>query len=301
MANYVFAAFLGNLFIAIIKFIAGFATASSTMISEGLHSLADTSNQLLIALGLKRSKRDPDIEHPFGYSKAQFFWALIVSILIFTLAGTLSTLHGIERLMEGHFEVHESFSLNYIVLFLAIVFEGIALYLAYKEFKHIKVEKQYTSNRETIANLGNPALLTVLVEDSLAMVGILLALIATFLTDITHDAIFDSIGSIFIGLILMIGALLLARENKSYLIGKAISNRDKLKIKDVILTSPGVLDFKGMKTMVMGPDNFIISLEVDFADSLSVQDIENSIDAIETKLIEMFPKLTREKIFIEPN
>ena len=157
MANYVFAAFLGNLAIAIMKFFAGFITSSSTMIGEGLHSLADTTNQLLIAFGIRRSKREPDLEHPFGYSKAQFFWALIVSILIFSLAGTLSLVHGFQRLLDGHFEVHEDLSINYVVLIIAIGLESVAFFMAIKETRHIKKEKNFETYGETLKNLNNPA------------------------------------------------------------------------------------------------------------------------------------------------
>jgi cation diffusion facilitator family transporter len=271
------------------------------MVSEALHSLADTTNQLLIAFGIRRSKKQPDLEHPFGYSKAQFFWSLIVSILIFTLAGTLSLAGGFERILEGTFEVHESFFINYIVLILAIGLESIAFIIAIRETNQIRMEKNYKSFRETLANLNNPALLTVLVEDFLALVGIGIALIATFLTDITDNGFYDALGSIIIGLVLMIGALLLAKENKSYLIGRSISATEQLKIKEIVLTSSGVVAFKSLKSMVLGPDNFILSIDIDFADNLTVDELEKKIDDLEEKIIEHFPKLNRNKIFIEPN
>ena len=301
MANYVIAAFAGNLAIAILKLIAGIITKSSTMLGEALHSVADTANQLLMGFGIRRRKRAPDEEHPFGYSKAQFFWALIVSILIFTLAGTLSLFNGVERLLEAHFNSHEDFTVNYIVLILSGVIEFSSFLVALREIRHLKKERQYSNTLEMISNLKNPSLLTVLVEDSLALVGISIALLAMFLTDLTNNSVFDALGAIVIGLILMLGALILARENKSYLIGRSISKSEQLSIKNIVLTSSGVLECKSIKSMVLGPDNFILSIDIDFADNLSVEELENKIDELEFRIIELFPKLTKDKIFIEPN
>lgn len=301
MALYVYAAFLGNFLIAVSKFVAGFLTGSSAMLSEGLHSLSDTSNQILLAFGIRRSKRDPDPEHPFGYSKVQFFWALIVSILIFGLAGSLSFIHGIDRLTHPHVGEEQSFLASYVVLILSYIFEGFALFMAYRELQHLKHLKGYSQISETLENIQNPALLTCLVEDSLAMIGITIALVATLLTDFTHDPVWDGLGSLLIGLVLMVVALLLARENKSYLIGKAVNHRDKQKIKEIIETSPHVKRMVRMQTMLLGPEDMILSLEVDFGDDLTVEGLEKAVDDIEQRIIASFPVLTPSKIFIEPN
>lgn len=300
MATYVYAAFFGNLIVAISKFIAGSITHSSAMISEGLHSLADTINQLLLAFGLHRSKKEADSEFQFGYAKVQFFWALIVSILIFGLAGTLSVVQGYERLISGG-QHSEDFLINYIVLFFAIIIEGFALFMAYRETKIIQHEKGYKTLIETIENLRNPALLTILAEDSLAIMGLFLAIIATLLTDITGDIIWDGIGSLVIGLLLMSGALILARENRDYLIGKAMSKKEEQIVVDIINASPNVKSLTAMRSMVLGPSDTIIALDVDFVDDLDTEDLENAIDDIEQQISEAFPLIKKEKIFIEPN
>ncbi|MHA2365506.1 MAG: cation diffusion facilitator family transporter [Candidatus Hodarchaeales archaeon] len=302
MAKSIYWALLGNFVITVSKFIAGFLTGSASMISEGYHSLSDTINQVLLVIGIKRAERKPDKRHPFGYSQAQFFWAFIVAIMIFGLAGGLSFVHGFEKLLEPHHSIeNQSYLIVYVILIISFIIEGFVLVKAVKEVSKLKQRKQFTSMKKTLEEMGDPALLTVLIEDFLALVGIIIAFIATLLTDITHDVFFDGLGSLFIGLVLMFGALILARENKSYLIGRSIRKQDQEKIVSIITASKLVKKVTDLRSMLLGPEDMIISLEVDFQDDLDTEDLEILIDEIEGEIIKEYPTLTKRKIFIEPN
>jgi cation diffusion facilitator family transporter len=302
LAKSIYWALLGNFVITVSKFIAGFLTGSASMISEGYHSLSDTINQVLLVIGIKRAERKPDKRHPFGYSQAQFFWAFIVAIMIFGLAGGLSFVHGFEKLLEPHHSIeNQSYLIVYVILIISFIIEGFVLVKAVKEVSKLKQRKQFTSMKKTLEEMGDPALLTVLIEDFLALVGIIIAFIATLLTDITHDVFFDGLGSLFIGLVLMFGALILARENKSYLIGRSIRKQDQEKIVSIITASKLVKKVTDLRSMLLGPEDMIISLEVDFQDDLDTEDLEILIDEIEGEIIKEYPTLTKRKIFIEPN
>ena len=302
MASSIYWALIGNFVISIAKFFAGFLTNSASMISEGYHSLSDTINQVLLVIGIKRSERKPDKKHPFGYSQAQFFWAFIVAIMIFGLAGGLSFFHGYEKLFEPHHPIdNQSYLIVYVILILSVIVEGYVLRKAYKEVKALQKRKEFISMMKTLENMGDPGLLTVLIEDSLALIGIVIAFIATLMTDVTHDVTYDRIGSILIGLVLMGGALILARENKSYLIGRAIRRKDQEKIVAIINESEYVKEVTDLRSMLLGPDDMILSLEVDFKDDLDTEDLEKLIDDLEGAIIKVYPTLSKRKIFIEPN
>ncbi|OLS22633.1 MAG: Ferrous-iron efflux pump FieF [Candidatus Heimdallarchaeota archaeon LC_3] len=302
MAASIYWALIGNFIISLAKFAAGFLTNSASMISEGYHSLSDTINQVLLVIGIKRSERKPDKRHPFGYSQAQFFWGFIVAIMIFGLAGGLSFVHGFEKLFEPHPSVvGQDYLIVYVILVISFIIEGFVLNKAYKEVRALQQRKEFASMMKTLENMGDPALLTILIEDSLALIGIVIAFVATLLTDITHDVSFDGLGSVLIGLVLMVGGLILARENKSYLIGRAIRRKDQEKIVAIINESEYVKEVTDLRSMLLGPDDMIISLEVDFDDNLDTEDIEKLIDELESAIIKVYPTLSKRKIFIEPN
>ncbi|MHA2338382.1 MAG: cation diffusion facilitator family transporter [Candidatus Hodarchaeales archaeon] len=302
MATSIYWALIGNFIIAVAKFASGFLTNSASMISEGYHSLSDTINQVLLVIGIKRSERKPDKKHPFGYSQAQFFWGFIVAIMIFGLAGGLSFVHGFEKLLEPHHSIEDQdYFIVYVILIMSFIIEGFVLQKAYREVKALKERKQFASMMKTLENMGDPGLLTVLIEDTLALIGIAIAFVATLLTDFSHDVFFDGIGSILIGLILMVGALILARENKSYLIGRSIRRKDQEKIVAIVNESKYVKEVTDLRSMLLGPDDMIISLEVDFNDDLDTEDIEKLIDDLESAILKEYPSLSKRKIFIEPN
>ncbi|MDP3780353.1 MAG: cation diffusion facilitator family transporter, partial [Nitrosopumilaceae archaeon] len=220
----VYAALFGNLGIAITKFIAALISGSVSMWAETYHSASDTFNQILLLVGIKASTKPASHLHQFGYGKSQFFWSFIVATMIFGISGVLALQQGISSLFnrEHHFE---NPMLNYIVLIIAAVFEANALRIAYKQFKKsIENREEKVTFKQLIYEFKeskDTTILTVIVEDSAALAGIAIAALGIFLTDITGNTVYDAIGSIFIGCLLMAFAFFLARENRGLLIGES--------------------------------------------------------------------------------
>lgn len=291
------AALIVNLVIGIMKMFVGLLTLSATMIAEAYHSFADTMNQILLALGIRISARSPDLEHPFGYQKNQFFWAFVVAILIFGISGTLALFEGFEKIFSDEEFHSENFILNIVVLVIAIGLEFFAFRTAYKEAQEYKELTNTESIFEAIDDMQDPVLLSLLVEDSLALIGLSVALVGVVITYITENSFYDGLTSIFIGVILVIGGVLLARENKTYLIGKSVTDRTKRTINEVVMAFESIDTLVSRKTMLLGPKDMILALDVIFSDD--VTDIPGEIDKIEIKLIEAIPHLNANKIFIE--
>jgi len=205
----IYAALAGNSLISITKFIAAGMTGSSAMLSEGIHSLVDTGNQFLLLHGLKQAAKPADENFPFGHGKEVYFWSFIVAILIFALGGGISIYEGIKHL--SHPEAISNPIINYVVLGLAMLFEGAAWYFAFKEFKAVKGKWGYV---EAIQRAKDPSIFVVLFEDTAAMLGLLVAFVGVALSQYTGILIFDSIASIIIGLILIGTSIWLAYETK---------------------------------------------------------------------------------------
>lgn len=200
------------------------------MIAEGYHSAADSFNQLLLTFGIRRSHKEPDITHQFGYKKSQFFWSFVVAIFIFGISGTIAFLEGLEIILHpnNHHVEQEHFIWSIIVLLVAILLEGYALRAAYKEAKEFKKETCCDSLIEALGEKQDPVFLSLLTEDSLALIGLLVALCGVSLTHFTELPIIDGITSLLIGLILMTGGLFLAYYNQTYLIGRAVRHKIRL-------------------------------------------------------------------------
>ncbi|MHA2170089.1 MAG: cation diffusion facilitator family transporter [Candidatus Kariarchaeaceae archaeon] len=293
-------ALIANLLIGIGKFIVGNFTQSAAMISEAIHSFADTSNQILLAIGIRSSKRNPDIEHPFGYSKNQFFWAFVVAILIFGISGILAFNEGLHKIRDTHHEIDKSkFIWNIVVLLGAILLESYAFKTAFKEARDFQKETGSESFVKALDDMQDPVLLSLLVEDSLALIGLVVALIGVVLAYVTEDPIIDGYTSIFIGIILMVGGLLLARENKTYLIGKAVTSATQQKIKSTVEAFEGVKEIRGMRTMLLGPKDMILTLDVVFTEEVEKDDVADAIDKLEAEIVKAVPTLKPSKIFIE--
>lgn len=216
----IYAALAGNALIAITKFVAATLTGSSAMLSEGIHSTVDTGNQLLLLYGLKRARRPADEDFPFGYGKEVYFWSFVVAILVFAVGAGISLYEGIQHLQ--HPAKLAAPHINYIVLGLALLFEGAAWYLAYREFTRAKGKRGYLA---AIRHGKDPSLFVVLFEDSAAMLGILVAFGGIYLTVMTGSHVYDAVASILIGVILALTAAWLAYETKGLLIGES-ANRE---------------------------------------------------------------------------
>lgn len=288
----IYAAMAGNLLIALTKFGASFLTGSSAMLSEGIHSTVDTGNQLLILLGLKKAAKPADKEYPFGHGKEVYFWSFVVAIMIFAVGAGISIYEGIQSLLHPH--PIDNPIMNYIVIGLAMIFEGSAWYFALKEFRKTKGNRSYY---EAIHKEKNPTTFVVLFEDSAAMLGLVVAFFGIAVGQWTDVHIFDGIASILIGVILGITAAWLAYETKGLLIGESADPKIVQDINRLIASKGEIEKVNEILTMHMGPQFILLNLSVDFQDDLRAGAIEESIQNITKEIKETFPRVKR--IFIE--
>lgn len=288
----IFAALIGNSLISITKFGAAAYTGSSAMLSEGIHSLVDTGNQGLLLYGIKRASQPADEDFPFGYGKEIYFWCFIVAILIFALGGGISIYEGIKHL--GNPEPISNPMINYIVLGLALVFEGAAWWFAFKEFGKQKGKWGYI---EAIQRAKDPSIFVVLFEDSAAMLGLLVAFAGVALSQFTGILIFDSIASIIIGLILVGTSIWLAYETKGLLIGESANRVVVQEIKAILKEQASIGHINEVLTMHMGPDFILANISVDFVDSETADTIEKVIASIDQTIKQRHPEIKR--VFIE--
>ena len=288
----IYAAMIGNSLIAITKFIAAFFTGSTAMLSEGIHSVVDTGNQMLLLYGMRQSQKPADEQFPFGHGKEVYFWSFVVAVLIFAVGAGVSIYQGIHRLSD-----HEALTnpvVNYVVLGFAMVFEGIAWTMAFKEFGRVKGSAGYF---EAVRAGKDPALFMVLFEDSAALLGLMVAFIGVLLGHITGDPLFDGLASIMIGVILGVTAGWLAFETKGLLIGESASKKVVQGIRALVSAQPGVVHVNEVLTMHMGPEYILVNLSVDFVDQASATDVEDITANIDAKIKENFPYVKR--VFIE--
>lgn len=288
----IFAALIGNSLIAVTKFIAAALTGSSAMFSEAVHSCVDTGNQVLLLYGMNRAARPADVRHPFGYGREIYFWAFVVSILIFAAGSGVSIYEGLSKL--EHPEPVTDPVINYIVLSLAILFEGGSWWVAYKEFSKVKGGKGYFA---AIRVSKDPVLFTVLLEDSAAMLGLTIALVGLGLAEILNLPVLDAVASILIGVVLAAVAALLAFETKGLLIGEAAEPQVTTGVRRIVEAAPGIRQINEVLTMHMGPRDVLLNLSLDFQPALTSDQVERGISALEREIKTAYPEIKR--IFIE--
>ncbi|HEY9399782.1 MAG TPA: cation diffusion facilitator family transporter [Nitrososphaeraceae archaeon] len=297
----VYAALFGNLAISIAKLIAALLTNSSAMWSETYHSFSDTFNQVLLLIGIKTSSRVPTERHPFGYGKEQFFWSFIVATLLFGISGILSFEKGFSSIYDPHQIVNANIS--YVILFISAIFEGNALRIAFNLFKDtieargekVNLRKLFTEFQES----KDPTILTVIVEDSAALLGIAIAAIGIYLSEVTNNMIYDAIASISIGAVLMLFAFFLAKENRALLIGEAMTKKNHTKIIESVLKIPEVNRVITLRTMHFGPNDVLVAMEVSIVDNINTDQIEQVIDTIEERIKSVIDVRTSSKIYVE--
>ena len=289
----VFIALAANSAIAVAKAVAATISGSSAMLAEALHSAADTGNQLLLLLGMKRAERPADEEHPFGHGKERFFWTFVVAVSLFTLGAGFSIYHGVIGLIEGH-EVPDPV-LALIVLALAAVFESIALRTAWQQFQSTRGRR---SVRQALREAKDPEILTVLGEDTAALSGIAVAMTGIVLSHVTGNAAFDAAASIAIGLILATVAWFLAREMLGLLLGEAATAPVRKRIVETVGGFDTVDRVIELRTMHVGPQELLVALDVLFRDGMDTDAIERSVDEIERAIRDAVPEARA--IFIEP-
>ncbi|MDZ8225695.1 MULTISPECIES: cation diffusion facilitator family transporter [unclassified Nostoc] len=288
----IYAAMGANLAIAITKFIAASITGSSAMISEGIHSVVDTGDQLVLLLGIQRSQKPANDRHPFGYGLELYFWTFIVAILIFALGGGMSIYEGITHLI--HPSPLEDPTWNYIVLSLAILFEGYSWTVALKEFLPTKGKQNFW---QAIKNSKDPTVITILFEDTAAILGLFVALIGIFLGHLFNNVYFDGIASIIIGIILAIVAVVLARESKGLLVGESADPQTIANIRSLSKTEPGVKEVIRVLTMQLAPKEVLLNLEIQFSHNLTGEEIALTVESLEAKISQKHPEI--KQIFIE--
>ncbi|MGE4513457.1 MAG: cation diffusion facilitator family transporter [Chryseobacterium sp.] len=280
----IYSALAANLLIAVTKFIAGAFTNSSSMISEGIHSTVDSTNQLLLLYGIKRSKKAPDESHPFGYGKELYFWSFIVSILIFGLGGALSIYQGILHIIEP--EVMKNPFWNYIVLVLSLIFEGTSLLISLKEFNKTRNGAGWW---DSIIKSKDPSSFLVVFEDGAAVAGLIIVMILMSISYSFQIPELDGIASILVGLILVFVSLILARESRSLLMGEGISPDTREKIVKLAEQDTAVLRTKNILSTYQSPEEIVLMLIIDFQDHLDTEEITMAVQRIRENIKKEFP------------
>jgi cation diffusion facilitator family transporter len=289
----IYAALAGNLMIALTKFAAAWWTGSSAMLSEGVHSVVDTSNQMLLLYGIRRAARPPDDDHPLGYGRELYFWSFIVALLIFSLGAGVSFYEGLAHIRAP---VHISAPyVNYIVLGISFVFEGATFLVALKEFNKLRGPLGYI---EAVEASKDPPSFLVLFEDSAALIGIVIAFAGTLAAQMLAMPVLDGVASIGIGIVLALTAAFLARESKGLLIGEGARGRTLRSIRQIAAGEPGVERVNDLVTVHLAPHQVVAALSLEFRDELTTPQIENAVASIERRICQQNPDVF--SIFIKP-
>lgn len=288
----IYAALAGNAAIAVTKFIAAAYTGSSAMLSEAIHSVVDTGNQVLLLFGLARSHRPPDAQHPFGYGMEVYFWSFVVAILIFGLGAGISFYEGLRHMADP--EPVSNYFVNYLVLGFAIVFEGGAWLMAYRAFNRIRGER---SVFQAVRRSKDPAMFTVLFEDSAALLGLFIALAGLLASQHLGWHRADGAASIGIAIVLALAAAGLAFETRSLLIGEAASRSTRDAIRTMIAEEPAVDTLNELRTIHLGPENVLLNASIDYRDTTRLAEVEATVTRLEARIRETFPEIKH--IFLE--
>ena len=288
------AALLANLGIAVTKFIAFAFSGSSSMLAEGVHSLADTGNQGLLLLGGRKAKKKANDDHPFGFGRERYVYAFVVSIILFSIGGVFSIYEGLEKIQHPH-ELENAW-LPIVVLLVAIGLESFSFRTAIKESNHVRGKQGWV---EFIRRSKAPELPVVLLEDFAALVGLTLALLGVGLTVVTDNSLFDALGTLAIGILLVLVAIVLGIETKSLLVGEGASATDTEKIREAINAHPRVEALIHMKTLYLGPDELLVGAKVAFGRARKLSDVATDINELEASIRAEVP--IARVIYIEPD
>ncbi|MGV8961316.1 MAG: cation diffusion facilitator family transporter [Stenotrophomonas sp.] len=289
----IYVALAGNLAIAIAKFIAASVSGSSAMLSEGVHSLVDTINEVLLLYGLHRANRPADHTHPLGYGRELYFWSFIVALLVFAMGAGISIYEGISRLR--HPVPAGSHAIAYVVLVVSLLFEGVSWTVALREFRATKGRLGYF---EAFRRSKDPSTFTVLLEDSAALIGLLIALAGLLGAQLLEMPELDGIASIGIGAVLAVTAFLLARETKGLLLGESADPDVARSLLEIAVHDPDVHSANGVLTVQMGPNQVMAALSAEFEDDRTTPQIEACIDRVEAAARQRHPELVA--LFVKP-
>ncbi len=291
----VIAAIFANIAIGIVKFIAAGISGSSAMISEGVHSIVDSGNGVLILFGMKQSMRPRDAEHPFGYGKELYFWTLVVAVLIFALGGGISIMEGVKSILAvvpG--ETMGDPTVNYIVIAISAAIEGSSLFVAVRQFNQARGDM---SPLTFIKEAKDPAMYTVVLEDSAAELGLVIAFLGIFFGHLLGNPYFDGSASVLIGLLLCSVSVILLKETKGLLIGEGMKHEELEEIQQLVERNQSVMTCGRILSMYIGPGDLLITIDATFLPTASAHDILLAIDDIEAAIHRRFPQTGR--VFIE--
>jgi cation diffusion facilitator family transporter len=291
----ILAALLANLGIALAKFVAWFISGSASMLAEAIHSVADSGNQVLLMVGGRRARREADHEHPFGYGRERYVYAFVVSIILFSVGGLFSVYEGIDKLMHPH-EL-ENLWLPIVVLVIAIALESFSLRTAVRESNQVRTPDQ--SWVSFVRHAKAPELPVVLLEDTAALAGLTFALLGVGLTAITGNSTFDAVGTLLIGVLLVLVAITLGVETKSLLVGEGAGAGDRAAIASAITAGDEVDHVIHMKTLYLGPDELLVAAKLGFAADKPLGEVASDIDVIETRIRAAVP--VARVIYLEPD
>ncbi|GAB3602904.1 cation diffusion facilitator family transporter [Microbacterium aureliae] len=291
----IIAAFLANMGIALAKFVAWFISGSASMLAEAIHSVADSGNQLLLLLGGRKARRQADREHPFGYGRERYVYAFVVAIILFSVGGLFSIYEGIDKLRHPH-ELTNAW-LPLTVLVVAIVLESFSLRTAIRESNLVREKGQ--SWVSFVRRAKAPELPVVLLEDIAALTGLVFALFGVGLTAMSGDPVFDAIGTLMIGALLIVVAIILGIETKSLLVGEGATEADHRRIVQAIQDGPEVGRIIHIKTLYLGPDELLVAAKVSFPPQASFADVARAIDVVEHRVRTAVP--AARVIYVEPD
>jgi cation diffusion facilitator family transporter len=288
------AAMSANLGIAVAKFIAWGVSGSSSMLGEGVHSLADTGNQILLLRGGRVSKKKADADHPFGFGRERYVYAFVVSIILFSVGGVFSLYEGVDKIQHPH--PLENVWIPIVVLLIAMVLEGFSLRTAVRESNHIRGTDSWIA---FIRRAKAPELPVVLLEDVAALTGLLFAFLGVMLTIITGDGVWDAISTICIGVLLVLVAIVLGIETKSLLVGEGASADDTVRIRDAINADSDVESLIHLKTLYLGPEELLVAAKVAFPTKMKLAEVAAAINSLESRVRAEVP--IARVIYIEPD
>jgi cation diffusion facilitator family transporter len=289
----VLAALAGNLAIAVCKLAAAILSRSTATLAEAVHSFADSGNQALLLVGMHLAARPADKRHPFGRASERYFWPFVVALLLFSVGGAFAVFEGVDHLVHPSVGSH-SRVWSYVVLGVSLAFEAVSLRVAFREFREMAGGR---SLRQALLETRDPTVPLVLAEDTTAMAGLLLALLAVTLSGLTGQDFWDPLGSVIIGALLCAVALILARVTHGLLIGEGATAADQSRVLELTQQVPGVARVTQLLTMHLGPDVVVLAMKIAFLPTLSVKEVEDVTNRIEATIRAVLPHMR--KIFIE--
>ena len=289
----IYAGLIGNFMVAATKLAAAAFTGSSAMLSEGVHSIVDSCNSILLLYGLHRSAALPDRKHPLGYGREIYFWSFVVAVLVFALGAGVSFYEGISHILNP--EPITNASVNYIVLGLSAIFDGATWWLA---LRHFKGRTRYANLLKAIRDSKDPPAFMVLFEDSAALIGLAIAAAGTYFSVLYDAPVLDGVASICISLVLAFSAAVLARETKGLLIGEAADPAIVAAMMQIAKDMDGIANANGIMTIHLAPAQIVVSLSLEFADDLCTPDIEIKVAELERCIRKLHPEVVA--VFVKP-